>query len=708
MSLPGIEQRQSDSSGGRAAAGAGDTRTSHNHLAGAGGDAMQACTLIRDHAPAGLGLRSVMVVLVHVATVLCGLHESGATHGYVRPWSTLLTASQQVRLLPRDTFLPGAGGGAAWSLPSKHEEEEALFTPPPPPAAVHEDVWSVGMLLLSLALGSAWAQRVRAAAGGSAGGDGAVTQGRVAAAAEQLMTESLGPAVTPIVRATFGSGTSMMDVDAAVRGVAVAVFTPAATLVIRGMLPTHLHLATLLMLLNLLLGLSEDEVVTTLAYVCPTQGKAVLPLCADAPSLTRIRAMLAAGHGLMYLPDGCMLRMSLEGPEAAAASPFARDPPQLPTPPTCMAPTPPAPLTPPAPPLFHIPAERVAFLRGADGALQVLLRSSTQVTYAAVMHGSAVAVKVVHGTGPAAMATELAPVAAMLHPNMVVVHGMAQVPSSSAAMEYGVVMERCPLSMGAVLRDLAAGGSFHGGASTSACARMGWAVQAGEALAFLHRRGMYHTNIKPDNMGWDPVSGIAKIADVTPVLLHSVAVMSRGMRGSPMYMCPALASGTACVTDKTDVYSWGVTLWELITLRSPYKDLAVSSVNDFFDHVRRGRRPATSAELAALSPPGVGDLIARCWDPNPESRPSMADAVAQLSALLAPAAAPTTTGVRVPSDSGSGSVRSSAPSSLPSGGAGAGSLPTPSSGGASGSCSGGSPPGTGVSSGGGKVACHAG
>jgi len=285
----------------------------------------------------------------------------------------------------------------------------------------------------------------------------------------------------------------------------------------------------------------------------------------------------------------------------------------------------------------------VSFDRDASGGVAVSMRTSTAVVYsgsiATLAYAGKVNVRVPSGVGASALESEMRPIMGLGHSHMVRVFGITRVPKTTLPEEYGVVMERCPVSVGAVLRDLAAGDVAKPGVAQAVDvkARLGWAVQVADALVYLHASKYYHTNIKPDNIGWDPVSGIAKIADVTPMLPESVAVMSRGMRGSPMYMCPALASGTACVTEKTDVYSWGVTLWELITLRSPYKDLVVSSVNDFFDHVRRGRRPGDMDEITRSTSAAVAELIARCWDSNPESRPTMAAArTALATALIAP------------------------------------------------------------------------
>jgi serine/threonine protein kinase len=143
-------------------------------------------------------------------------------------------------------------------------------------------------------------------------------------------------------------------------------------------------------------------------------------------------------------------------------------------------------------------------------------------------------------------------------------------------------------------------------------------------------------------------------------------------RGSPAYMCPALALGLAPLSKASDVYSVGVLLGELLGGALPFADLNTSALpppsaalqpavdaflstakmycltavqasqrrfhSQFYAAVADGLRPLTPDQLAALQPRGVGSWIAAMLHPEPRMRPPLADVVEALRILLGGAA----------------------------------------------------------------------
>lgn len=105
----------------------------------------------------------------------------------------------------------------------------------------------------------------------------------------------------------------------------------------------------------------------------------------------------------------------------------------------------------------------------------------------------------------------------------------------------------------------------------------------GEGLAYAHRRGVLHRDIKPSNILLDEEGGIyladfglARIAQAGESTLSSDMLL-----GTPQYISPEQARGESELDAGTDIYSFGVVIYELVVGRVPFNaDTPFSVIHD--------------------------------------------------------------------------------------------------------------------------------
>jgi serine/threonine protein kinase len=157
--------------------------------------------------------------------------------------------------------------------------------------------------------------------------------------------------------------------------------------------------------------------------------------------------------------------------------------------------------------------------------------------------------------------------------------------------------------------------------------------QASEGMAYLHKQGYVHRDIKPDNFLIDE-SGEVKLIDFALCVrkkgLVGRLLGGRGkVQGTRSYMSPEQIRGQA-LDERADIYSFGCTLYELLTGRPPFTGV---STNDLLTKHLRTPPPSLEAGNRNVTSQ-FGQLVRRMLSKDPSARPqSMDDVIRELKSV---------------------------------------------------------------------------
>ena len=154
------------------------------------------------------------------------------------------------------------------------------------------------------------------------------------------------------------------------------------------------------------------------------------------------------------------------------------------------------------------------------------------------------------------------------------------------------------------------------------------------ALGYAHRRGIVHRDIKPQNVIVDG-EGVAKVADFGIARAANSEMTETGaIVGTVQYLSPEQAQGQP-VDRRSDLYSVGVVLYELLTGQVPFDGEAPVSIA--LKHV--SERPVPPGQLRPGVPPALEAVVMRALEKDPARRFQSAEEF--IAALEAGRRAPT-------------------------------------------------------------------
>ncbi|XP_021640055.2 uncharacterized protein LOC110635149 isoform X2 [Hevea brasiliensis] len=159
------------------------------------------------------------------------------------------------------------------------------------------------------------------------------------------------------------------------------------------------------------------------------------------------------------------------------------------------------------------------------------------------------------------------------------------------------------------------------------------AMDVAFGMEYLHGKNIVHFDLKSDNLLVnlrDPHRPICKVGDLGLSKVKCQTLISGGVRGTLPWMAPELLNGSSSlVSEKVDVFSFGIVLWELLTGEEPYADLHYGAIIGGI--VSNTLRPL----VPESSDPEWKSLMERCWSAEPSERPNFTEIANALRAMAA-------------------------------------------------------------------------
>ncbi|KAL0122804.1 hypothetical protein PUN28_007473 [Cardiocondyla obscurior] len=187
------------------------------------------------------------------------------------------------------------------------------------------------------------------------------------------------------------------------------------------------------------------------------------------------------------------------------------------------------------------------------------------------------------------------------HPNIVHFKGVCTKPPC-----YCIIMEFCPFGP---LYDL-----LRAGEPVPPARLVSWSKQIAAGMAYLHAHKIIHRDLKSPNVLIGQ-GEVVKISDFGTSRQWNEISTKMTFAGTVAWMAPEVIRNEPC-SEKVDIWSYGVVLWELLSGEIPYKDVDSSAV------MWGVGSNSLHLPIPTSCPEGYGLLVKQCWSAKPRNRPS--------------------------------------------------------------------------------------
>lgn len=159
--------------------------------------------------------------------------------------------------------------------------------------------------------------------------------------------------------------------------------------------------------------------------------------------------------------------------------------------------------------------------------------------------------------------------------------------------------------------------------------RLRMALDVARGMNYLHRRNppIVHMDLKSSNLLVDKNWNV-KVGDFgLSKLKHATFLTAKSGGGTPQWMAPEVLRNERS-NEKSDVFSFGVILWELMTISIPWANLNTLQVVGVVGFMER------RLDIAEGLDPRISSVISDSWQSKPELRPSFENIIQRMTGII--------------------------------------------------------------------------